>query len=316
MHTFRWPEKLLIRHRKYPSKEDYYTLHSEDQLPLCPRRGYFGITPVQFPYKQSFDIVGSCNGILCLFENGNTRNISLWNPSIRRKLPVPGCPQIFATRIHFGFGFDPINNDYKIVRVFNSLHGGSPKSSFVYSMKKGSWCAITSNPKPFKWCDANSKACCVNGILHWVIINHLVKPGFCIMTFDLSSHVFGIIELPETTRYKSIHLTIIKGFLAAISMDPGDCSIWVRRDSSWSVFLESKVTQLFEGTLVNVLKPCSDCDLLFRTHHEGFQVFNRKFGYLQSRLVDFTAASFRIIEMEMCSESLGSLDIAIGCEGN
>ncbi|KAI3524428.1 hypothetical protein L1887_03083 [Cichorium endivia] len=246
MHTFRWPEKLLIRHRKYPSKEDYYTLHSEDQLPLCPRRGYVGITPVKFPYKQSFKIVGSCNGILCLFEYGNTRNISLWNPSIRRKLPVPGCPQIFATRIHFGFGFDPINNDYKIVRVFNSLHAGNPESSFVYSMKKGGWCAITSSIKPFKWYGANSKACCVNGILHWVIINHLVKPG----------------------------------------------------------------------TLVNVLKPCSDCDLLFRTHHEGFQVFNRKFGYLQSRLVDFTAASFRIIEMEMCSESLGSLDMAIGCEGN
>ncbi|KAI3790295.1 hypothetical protein L2E82_03240 [Cichorium intybus] len=209
MHTSRWPEKLLIRHRKYPSKEDYYTLHSEDQLPLCPRRGYFGIRPVMFPYKRCYDIIGSCNGILCLYDYGK-HSISLWNPSIRRKLPVPDCPdQRLSSWIPFGFGFDPIANDYKIVGVLsNSIYGENPKSSFVYSMKTGAWCAIASPSTPFNWKYANSKAHCVNGTLHWVL------------------------------------------------------------------------------------------------------------GYMQSRLVDFTAASFRIVEMVMCSESLGLLDMGTACEGN
>ncbi|CAH1426644.1 unnamed protein product [Lactuca virosa] len=81
VHTFRSPQKLLIRHRNHYKKEyteNFYTLHSEDQLAWCTSGGYLEI------------------------------HISLWNPSIRRKLNLPDCP---LRRFHTGFGFDPITDD-------------------------------------------------------------------------------------------------------------------------------------------------------------------------------------------------------------
>nr|KAJ0197728.1 hypothetical protein LSAT_V11C700383350 [Lactuca sativa] len=89
MHTFRSPQKILFRHGKSYRNEDtyFYTLHGEDQLPLCTKRGYIGITPVQFPNGR---IVDSGNGIICLRIKNH---LSLWNPSIRFLLSMPECPR-------------------------------------------------------------------------------------------------------------------------------------------------------------------------------------------------------------------------------
>ncbi|KAI3790358.1 hypothetical protein L2E82_03340 [Cichorium intybus] len=62
-HTLQSPQKLLIRHRNRLG--DFSTLQSQDKLPLC---GYFGIRAVKFPYDKDCVIVGSCNGMLCLFD--------------------------------------------------------------------------------------------------------------------------------------------------------------------------------------------------------------------------------------------------------
>ncbi|CAH1426656.1 unnamed protein product [Lactuca virosa] len=97
-----------------PNHDDFYTLHSEDQLPLCPTGGYNGIKAVQFPCSRAFTIVGSCDGIFCLSEY--QKGISLWNPSIRRKQSLPDYPG--RTRCIFsigpGFGFEPSTIDMKM----------------------------------------------------------------------------------------------------------------------------------------------------------------------------------------------------------
>nr|KAJ0195873.1 hypothetical protein LSAT_V11C700383290 [Lactuca sativa] len=86
-------KKILFRHGKSYRNEDadFYTLHGEDQLPLCSKRGYIGITLVQF---HSGRIVDSCNGIICLRIKNH---LSLWNPSIRFLLSVPECPRSSQT---------------------------------------------------------------------------------------------------------------------------------------------------------------------------------------------------------------------------
>lgn len=117
------------------------------------------------------------------------------------------------------------------------------------------------------------------------------------MTFDLSTHVFGTIALPEPSR-EITQPTIIQGCLALISMEGSYTRIWVRREGSWSVFSESRGLRV-EGIILNVSQP---------SRYEWFQVYNRKLGYVQSRLVDFNAASC-MVQMEMCSETLQLLSI-------
>ncbi|KAL7602620.1 putative F-box protein At3g16210 [Lactuca sativa] len=328
MHGSRSTQKLLFRHHlRYGFEyfrtllsDDFYTLHSEDQLPMCPTEGYNGITAVQFPCSRDFIIVGSCDGIFCLSEH--QKGISLWNPSIRRKQSLPNCPwrprdPLEGFGLALGFGFDPISDDYKIVQISYPR-----ESSYFYSLKTGTWCAIAS-PTPF-FSEVRRGiwgSCFVNGALHWVVDRYHTESHHseipCIMTFDLSTHVFGMIPLPEPFQ-RLTRLTTFQGFLAMISTYDNnsyyrDCWIWVRRDDSWSVVYKSKENQFKGGSIMGVLQPTINRDfLLSAMNDQGMEVYLIKMG-TQSRLVEFHAASF-ISEIVQCVESLHLLENA--CEAN
>ncbi|MFS8014792.1 putative F-box domain-containing protein [Helianthus anomalus] len=69
LHALRSPKKVMITHttnyRGGFNARRMYTLHSEGQLMLD--NPYIGVTPVQYPFSTSTDIVvGSCNGIVCV----------------------------------------------------------------------------------------------------------------------------------------------------------------------------------------------------------------------------------------------------------
>nr|GEZ36666.1 hypothetical protein [Tanacetum cinerariifolium] len=158
--------KILIRHAFFDVKEDKrilvyvdgkpklwkreddrYTLHSEDQFVSSnPEWLDLSIPAVNFPRNMSDtamgdtyigDIVGSCNGIMCLYYHFN-RTISLWNPSIRRVTTLPPTPDHSGRgAILVGIGFDQSIDDYKIVWI-------SQKKSFVYTLKTAAWCPIAS----------------------------------------------------------------------------------------------------------------------------------------------------------------------------
>ncbi|KAL7602619.1 putative F-box protein At3g16210 [Lactuca sativa] len=316
IHTFQSQQKLLFRHgSSYKNEEpDFYTFHGEDELPLCLERGYIGMTAVEFPFRRDFCIIGSCNGILCVFDYLEAKCISLWNPSIRRKLTLPDCPHRSFSRVHTGFGFDPITNDYKIVSIHN-------RSSFVYAMKTGTWCAVAS-PTPL-FHEVLSNACFVNGALHWVVE---VEPYFSqsngivdicyILTFDLSTHVFGTIALLDTS-WETRELTTIQGSLAVISYcmdyreDDDESWIWMRRVDSWSLVFKLKTNQV-QGRIYRVLQLTNNGDLLFNIFFEGFHVCKPNIE-TRSRLVDFSAVSC-IDDIVVCVESLQLLDMGTACE--
>ncbi|CAH1426663.1 unnamed protein product [Lactuca virosa] len=322
----RLPPKSLLRFRSLSKSwysYDFYTLHSEDQLPLCPTGGYNGITAVQFPCSRVFKIVGSCDGIFYL--NEYQKGISLWNPSIRRKQSLPDCPRRsggpsegfgLGLGLGLGFGFDPISDDYKIVQVSYAR-----ESSFFYALKIDTWCAIAS-PTPLISKVLSGKSCFVNGALHWVVDSYHTESHDtdlpCILTFNLSTHVFGMIPLPEPF-WTARGLTTLQGSLAVISTNYNeyDSWIWVRRDDSWSVIFKSKENQFKKGSIMRVLQPTTNGDLLINAsmeRGEKVQVYLTKMG-AQSRLVNFHAASF-IFEIVQCVESLHLLDMETDCETN
>ncbi|GKB31689.1 F-box/kelch-repeat protein-like protein [Tanacetum coccineum] len=234
-HTFRcvttatWL-KPLLKHQIHFSKDGV-----EFSYALDPTDVHSSNEVAKFS-KGPSQIVGSCFGILCLNKITVSPSVSLWNPSIRRKVTVPDYP-FGNSDVAYGFGFDPTTDDYKIA----GLSCGDVQSSYVYSLKTNSWTEIQLPTTPFS--EVMTLACFVDGALHWAVkceSNDI--PHYCIMTLDLRTHVFGMISLPNPS-WVTQRLLIIKDSLAVISSDGYESRMWIRieednNDASWSKALK------------------------------------------------------------------------------
>ncbi|GKB38133.1 putative F-box protein [Tanacetum coccineum] len=333
----RMPEKVLLTH-EIPHKEGYrtfyenfYTLHSEYQLPLSPDHGYDGITPIKFPFplRSRARVVGSCNGIMCVLHD--ERYFILWNPSLRRKLTLPEYPlreaYIFAT----GFAFDRVTEDYKIVTL--SINRNNYRTySFVYTMKTRTWCRISTPVTPstyetrkghlvnfYETCKKElinlfrtSEGHLVNGVLHWSVFltdddTRSANILHYILTFDVGTHVFGTIELP---RQKYSEITTIDGSLAVITYKfvtnkDRYAKIWVRKENNtnpkWVAYFSFRVDSHAS------IKPFSRKGILLLKYlHKGIEVYN-DWTRERSRIVEFSDSS-NINDMSWFVESLELLD--------
>ncbi|PWA69147.1 F-box domain-containing protein [Artemisia annua] len=151
-----------------------------------------------------------------------------------------------------------------------------------------SWSEIVSATPKVYYARFDSSACFFKGTLHWV-----VQCGqCCIITFDLSTNVFGFISVPKPDSEYFAPM-IIKGCLAVIfvSRDGGEhCSIWVMREynnvASWT-----KAFDILEGILMN-------------EGHKDSISYNHETGTRSRLVVD----SCYTVDMDMCIESLELFD--------
>lgn len=154
-----------------------------------------------FCMYRSYLIVGSYNGIVCV--NGSEHmssyptnpNIYLWNPATKQSKLLPP-PKIRGNvkSAEMGFGFDPIGNDFKVVRfvMFNhKLISDEPcYAAEIYSANSNDWREV--NPSPTDHCKYDKLNVCLNGFL--------CCPGsrpMSMIAFDLDKEVFTFgINLP------------------------------------------------------------------------------------------------------------------------
>ncbi|KAJ0881325.1 putative F-box domain-containing protein [Helianthus annuus] len=311
------PPKLLIRYVVFRGDrgcKDIYALHPGDQLPLhIPGYRYLSIPKVEFPCSlmtmmvwDQFSVVGSCNGILCLRDYDN-HNFSLWNLSIRRRVRVPRPP--FISIVAAGFGFDPITDDYKIVAIDFDEH-----KTFVYSLKTESWSEVPSPSS--RLYGSEKKPYFFNGILHWVVVPEDPHLSRFILTFNVSSHVFGRILFPGHWIVKQ--LTTINGCLALVSSE--DCDSWKIRvmgehgkTESWSLLFELKrdafhwsaaFQRITNGDLVAYYKGTnSDLLVLYGGSKEVYNPQTR----LLTKLFEYRPNCYKL-EMDTYVESLELVD--------
>ncbi|MBA0645002.1 hypothetical protein Goklo_013159, partial [Gossypium klotzschianum] len=98
--------------------------------------------------NKSIQILGSCNGLLAVEERDG--RILLWNPSTRHYQVLPNSTEIefspppifYYHSTYSGFGYDPVSDDYKLVRIVQLL--GRNEEYFhseakVYSLRSNSW---------------------------------------------------------------------------------------------------------------------------------------------------------------------------------
>lgn len=193
------------------------------------------------------EVLGSCDGLVCLY-NGE-EDIAIWNPSTRRyrKLPVEEIefPDYFTScqYIIYGLGYDPVTVDYKVVR-FIQFYGKDVWDSFdsevkVYSMKSNLWRRIQDFPYYLRY-----KRCygvLVGSALHWVVSR---KPesdtANLIAAFDLTTEEYLLVPQPEFSS-KDFHMNIgeLEGCLCILcNYIQKRVDVWVMKDygvkESWT----------------------------------------------------------------------------------
>ncbi|XP_059631098.1 F-box protein CPR1-like isoform X2 [Cornus florida] len=298
--------------------------------------------PLEF--KQYVEVVGSCNGLLCLCETED-QPIVLWNPSTRKhqKLPVALIQVPRELRVAqltsdfcvfftvYGFGFDSVSDDYKLVRIvqfcgFNDdLFYSEVK---VYSLKSNSWRRIQCFPYYLRYERVN--AAVVGGVLHWVVSR---KPksemANLIAAFDLGVEEYRLVPLSDyldrefhktLNNYFRINVRVLGGCLCVIchyAVEDRD-DIWVMKDygvkESWA--------KLLSVELQNVLRPFDSVRPLVYSKsggevllaHDNFRLlwFDLKRKTVKHDWIHGVRITF---EAEICLGSLVPLPGDGGCDG-
>nr|GEV84944.1 hypothetical protein [Tanacetum cinerariifolium] len=215
-------------------------LHWEDIFKLSYEAIYLSQQAFPFHFSShaftSLVVVNSYNGILCLYARCGQNDISLWNPLIRRILMIPTpCHYGKDGTRGFGFGFDTITDDYKIVKI-SCINYDGIGNSLVYSMKMRIWSVIALPPK-FDYLELES--CYINEELHWAVyLGVPERRDYYIISCNLSTHVFRKIMLPKPSRGIK-KPTIVDGHLAVVSLDEDGNNFWIwvmkecDNDASW-----------------------------------------------------------------------------------
>ncbi|GKF51592.1 F-box/kelch-repeat protein-like protein [Tanacetum coccineum] len=117
--------------------------------------------------------------------------------------------------------------------------------------------------------------------LHWVATETSNIRERMILTFNLSSHVFGAISLPEPSR-RAEKLTILNGCLGVISRERWTTWIWVMREydnvASWSLVHELGMKRFnrLRGDSSEVLKLKGTCRRLdMEMYVESFELLDK-----------------------------------------
>ncbi|XP_059438841.1 F-box protein CPR1-like [Corylus avellana] len=161
-------------------------------------------------YSNKILILGSTNGLICI--SNAAEDIALWNPSIRRHKVLPFLPieRIESTWLgtrSFGFGYDPVSEDYKLVRILQFINldnEGFVSKVQVYSLRANEW--RDSEDMPYVLCYWWKKGTFASGALHWVVnrkFNVKKHEGDLIVAFDLTVERFREVPLPECTEERS-----------------------------------------------------------------------------------------------------------------
>ncbi|KAK6279252.1 hypothetical protein POUND7_019519 [Theobroma cacao] len=202
--------------------------------------------PRIYPKRRRFlfEILGSCNGLLCLVVSRKT--LILWNPSIRefKKLPL-SCPlgnhkRGNNKRNTFGFGYDYSTDDYKLIRFVHVIDG--IELSYIYSLRSNTWKRIQGFPVSINFFEDLISGTFVDGVLYW----NIIYPGKIIpwiLRFNLTSEKFEALSPPnDVNKEHDFTLREIGGCLSLVQNLQGrSIDMWkLEKDNTkqgWTKFM-------------------------------------------------------------------------------
>lgn len=272
----------------------YYDLDDDDE----------DVTQFEYPstyFNESY-IVGSCNGILCIADFSNSY-VLLWNPSIRKckelppfeKPPVASDLDMFTT---FGFGYDSLTDNYKVVVVvryiifYSNFNNVCKTEVKVHTLGTGFWKTI--EECPFGVVSTIHSGKFVSGTVNWLAtIDFERKCPWFIVSFDLGKETYRKVLPPDFGGVDvcDLKLSVLRDCLCVILGH----DIWVMNEygiqESWtklftvsnmSGYTLTKAIDIFEGDQV----------LLERIGNQKWVVYN-------SRKSTFKSTRFHSLEVSV-----------------
>jgi F-box interacting protein len=118
----------------------------------------FNYTKASLPNRSRLALVGSCNGLLCLYDLDSMKSLYVVNPMTSEYVQTP--PKLYKERRHagtlvdavHGFGFSPVTNQYKVIRVFEKVlsHPNVHHESLgeIFTLGTNKWRSIGKTPFP------------------------------------------------------------------------------------------------------------------------------------------------------------------------
>jgi len=215
--------------------------------------------------EYSLHLVGSSNGLLCLSNmilNYKRGLCVLWNPSIQKAISLPKPNLGFDSMLiqSVGFGYEPMTDDYKLVRLVyprgiddKILFNNVPPLVEIYTLRTGIWRSITAPGPPYlmKMC---SSSVFVNGALHWPANTPRGQGAFrnVIVWFNMKDEAFGEVGMPESLqglKDLNVSVALVDGLLALVprSMFGNEDShaVWVMKEygaeDSWSKLFDVRI---------------------------------------------------------------------------
>lgn len=271
-------------------------------------------------------VFGSCNGLLALFNSDS--EMVLWNPSTRKHkrlpiIPVERSRGVEARQFTYcGFGYDPISDDYKVVRMVQFI--GQNEDGFfsaevkVYSLKTNSWRGIKDLPCYLRLLFQTFYSVLYrrgNGVLagsalHWVAPRGLdLYSNGLIVAFDLGVEEFRVVPQPDNVDdYFEMDVGVLEGSLCMVcNYCNAHVDVWVMKEygvkESWSKLFklsQSNITGSF-GRLVPLAYSKSGDKVLFQLENEKFFWYDMRRGRAKRVRIQGGSKSYG---MEICVGSL------------
>ncbi|PRQ23256.1 putative F-box domain-containing protein [Rosa chinensis] len=178
----------------------------------------------------TLQIVGHCDGIICLSTHAGSDRAALCNPSIKEFKFLPkSClihPPNVAYVYHVGFGYDSKAKDYKLVRIALSIsYGEHPTRGEIYSLGSNSWREIKTDFRTRVYSTPGS-GLYFKGNYYWYAFKQ-EEPEYhkeFILSFDMSDELFHHTSVPDSFHvtdgcYRS--LVVLRESIALLSYEAG-----------------------------------------------------------------------------------------------
>ncbi|XP_074336279.1 uncharacterized protein LOC141673433 [Apium graveolens] len=145
--------------------------------------------------------VGAADGLVCVDKN-TMNELLIFNPLTRKSREIPSAPAEFPRSLHItetsvcGFGYDGVNDDYKVVKVADCTRQFRGIMVIVYSLKTNSWKRIQNVPPTNTCVHGGDRAVFANGALHWLAFSNLTNWRQIVVCFDLGFEQFKEVPCP------------------------------------------------------------------------------------------------------------------------
>ncbi|KAJ4917423.1 putative F-box protein [Raphanus sativus] len=188
--------------------------------------------PMKLPGEQSyFSCMHSVHGLICM-EDLKSRKPFVWNPSMEKLLQLPK-PKMSSRNINVFFGYDSVEGKHKVLCLpYREIcYVGRV---FTLGSEQESWRTVRTNLKHM--CCGYAYGRCIKGAIYYLAY---IQPenSMVVMSFDVRSEIFHMIELPLGIDYIDYDVLIsYDGRLACIGGDD-DTRLWILEDAdkhNWS----------------------------------------------------------------------------------